>query len=121
MGSAMKEVSAFSKTQTLQAVRTLPYPPVVLPEIYAMAKDHAACRPSEERAAELWARALSGQPLRSVLSGRGGLGGASEAGGRVRRQVERRVRPITAAREGAAPAARRSLKRSLIMERSILG
>jgi len=60
-----------------------------------MAKDHAACRPSEERAAQLWARALSGQPLRSVLSGRGGLGGAP-AGGRIRQQVERCNRPLPA-------------------------
>lgn len=94
MGRAIKEVSVFSKNQTIQAVRTLPYPPVILPEIYAMAKDHAACRPSEERTAELWARGVGGQPLRSVCSARGGLGGESDVGGRIGQQVERRDRPF---------------------------
>jgi hypothetical protein len=74
MGRAMKEVAVFPKNKQCRRFERYPIHRCSPPEISAVAKDHAACRPSEERAAELWARGVGGQPLRSVFFWQGKLG-----------------------------------------------
>jgi hypothetical protein len=74
IGRAMKEVAVFPRTKQCRRFERYPIHRCSTPEISAVAKDHAACRPSEEWAAELWARGVGGQPLRSVFFGRGSFG-----------------------------------------------